>query len=104
GAQQGGAVVKNFAASCRAFDPRGSCQMDMRPCPLGSLLAGIKKCGIREKKCCFFSKKCYNRRMGHWSSWERDTFATYRPWVRIPYAPFFGGLRRQPAFCFATFF
>ena len=28
--------------SCGVFDPRGSRQMDMLACPLGSLLAGIK--------------------------------------------------------------
>ena len=28
--------------SCGVFDPRGSRQMDMQACPLGSLLAGIK--------------------------------------------------------------
>ncbi|HIR13106.1 MAG TPA: hypothetical protein IAB31_04170 [Candidatus Choladousia intestinavium] len=34
-----------FAAqqSCGVFDPRGSRQMDMQACPLGSLLAGIKR-------------------------------------------------------------
>ena len=45
------AEVKNPAASyealnlqrCGVFDPRGSRQMDMQACPLGSLLAGIKK-------------------------------------------------------------
>ena len=31
------------AASCGVFDPRGSRQMDMQACPLGSLLAGIKQ-------------------------------------------------------------
>ena len=30
------------AASCGVFDPRGSRQMDMQACPLGSLLAGIE--------------------------------------------------------------
>ena len=29
--------------SCGVFDPRGSRQMDMQACPLGSLPAGIKK-------------------------------------------------------------
>ncbi len=34
--------VKNPAASCRVFDSRGSRQMDMQACPLGSLPAEIK--------------------------------------------------------------
>ena len=25
---------------------------------------------------------------GHWRSWERVSFATRRPWVRVPYAPY----------------
>ena len=35
--------VKTPYACIGVFDPRGSRQMDMRACPLGSLLAGIKK-------------------------------------------------------------
>ena len=38
----GSFAVKNLAESCGVFDPRGSRQMDMQACPLGSLLAGIK--------------------------------------------------------------
>ena len=36
-------IVKDPAASNRVFDPRGSRQMCMQACPLGSLLAGIKE-------------------------------------------------------------
>ncbi len=36
-------IVKYPDASIGVFDPRGSRQMDMPACPLGSLLAGIKK-------------------------------------------------------------
>ena len=34
--------------SCGVFDPRGSRQMDMQACPLGSLLAGINSRMIEE--------------------------------------------------------
>ena len=44
----GSFAVKNLAESCGVFDPRGSRQMDMQACPLGSLPAEIKNsvCGL----------------------------------------------------------
>ena len=37
------------AASYGVFDPRGSRQMDMQACPLGSLPAGIKERGQKAR-------------------------------------------------------
>ena len=42
--------VKYYAASCGAFDPRGSRQMGMQACPLGSLLAEMKPRKKTEQK------------------------------------------------------